>query len=88
MRETVWSLSTIGVKKLKISRASMRRMHLLILFVALNVKFRLKYCYYSNFAVNLLLPGYLVESIARKPSPFDLTTEGYISRKTHLILIF
>ena len=32
-RETVWSLSTMGVEKLKISRASMRRMHLLVLFV-------------------------------------------------------
>jgi len=32
-RETVWSLSTISVKKLKLLRASMRRMHLLVLFV-------------------------------------------------------
>jgi len=64
-RETVWSLSTTGVKKLKMSRASMRRMHLLVLFI---ISFELKYCHYSNFAVNLLLSGYLVKSIACKLS--------------------
>jgi len=37
-RETVWSLSTIGVKKLTMSRASMRRMHLLIFFLITIIK--------------------------------------------------